>query len=435
MHMRVAGIIAEYNPFHSGHMLHIARTRREAGADAVIVAMSGNVVQRGAFSIYSKWSRARAAVACGADLVVELPAVCVLSSAEHYAESGVALLELLGCDLLSFGSECGEIAPLAHLAQILSGTEWLPFFRAEMARGLPFAAARAAAVAALCGPDAAALLSSPNNTLGVEYLRALRARSAPLRPVTIAREGAGHHDSAEAGTASATYLRGQIAALHTAAPGLFPSDRSDEDAASAALSGTEAAQALAALRAYIPAGARRCFAHETAHGFGPVLPEMYDRLLAVRLRALRPEHFAAVSDVSEGLEHRIFTAVQAGGGFSDILRAVKTKRYAYTRVARILLSAALGITAADRRSAPPYARVLALNSRGAELLRAAQERGRIPILTKPAAVSSLSAEAQRCFAVEQRVTDFYALCSPNIRPCALELTTSPFFDGSAHAEQ
>ena len=202
--MATAGIVAEYNPFHWGHAWHIARTRRTLGADtAVVCVMSGHWVQRGECALTDKWSRAALALSGGADLVLELPTPWAMASAEAFARGAVGLLAATGVvDVLSFGSETGELAPLRAAAAALDGPDYPERLRAGLTRGLSFPAARQAAVGADC-------LASPNDNLGVEYLRAL---PPGMEALTIPRRGAAHDGPAAGGFASASELRALLRA-------------------------------------------------------------------------------------------------------------------------------------------------------------------------------------------------------------------------------
>ena len=184
------GIICEFDPLHSGHARLLSHARA-MGADAVICAMSGNFTQRGSFAALDKRARAEMAVRCGADLVVELPTVWAMSPAETFARGGVQLLALTGIDTLLFGSECGELSALRRLADCLDSPAFADHLTAADS-GATFAVRRQRAAAALLGDADAALLESPNNTLAVEYLRALRRTSAAMTPATLLRTGAAH---------------------------------------------------------------------------------------------------------------------------------------------------------------------------------------------------------------------------------------------------
>ena len=199
------GIICEFDPLHSGHARLLSHARA-MGADAVICAMSGNFTQRGSFAALDKRARAEMAVRCGADLVVELPTVWAMSPAETFARGGVQLLALTGVDTLLFGSECGELSALRRLADCLDSPAFADRLTAADS-GATFAVRRQRAAAALLGDADAALLESPNNTLAVEYLRALRRTGTSMTPATLLRTGAAHDGAPEGGTASASYLR------------------------------------------------------------------------------------------------------------------------------------------------------------------------------------------------------------------------------------
>ena len=389
--MHIAGIIAEYNPFHTGHAHHIAATRALLGEDAAVVAvMSGNWVQRGDCAVADKWSRARSALQGGADLVLELPTPWALSTAEHFARGAAALLAGSGAvDVLSFGSECGDTDRLLALALCLDSPAFRERLRELLDLGLPFAVCRQRAAEALLGPEEAALLSRPNNNLGVEYLRALRALNSSIRPVTVPRRGARHDGLPAEGFSSASLLRDWLRAgeRERAAPYL-PVPWSGE-----------------------PASLRWC-----------------ERALLARVRALTAADWAALPDSApaEGLPRRLERAGRRCASMAEFFDLAKTKRFSHARLRRLALWAFLGLTAPDRPERPPYLRVLGFHSlRGREVLREIARRSSLPLLVKPAHVRRLSAEAQALFALECRCTDLYGLCLPDPAPGALEWRTSP----------
>ena len=199
--MAVAGIIAEYNPFHRGHAWQIQEVRRRLGADTAVVAcMSGNFVQRGDFAILAKHPRAEAALAGGVDLVLELPTPWSAATAERFAWGAVFILSALGCvDTLAFGSECGELPPLERCAAALREPRLDKELRRRMGEGLSYAAARQQGVEALYGPEAAVPLARPNDTLAVQYLVELAKVGGSIRPFTIPRQGAGHDSASPCG--------------------------------------------------------------------------------------------------------------------------------------------------------------------------------------------------------------------------------------------
>lgn len=379
--MKTAGIVAEYNPFHKGHALHLSFTRAALGPETALVAvMSGDFVQRGEPAVFSRRVRAAAALRGGADLVLELPLPWALSSAEGFARGAVSILHRLGCvDALSFGSESGDGEALRRAAALLDSPALPPLLKEELADGLPFAAARQRALERLTGEDFA-WFKSPNDLLAVEYIKALRRLNSPIEPLPIRRVGPEHDGAAAAGDLlSASALREKLLAGEEIAP-------------------------------FVPSGALALYREEIVAGRGPVGPATAETSVLTRLRTMEEADFAALPDMSEGLERRLFRAARRCGSVEELLAEVKTKRYALSRLRRAVCCAWLGLRAGDAAGEPPYARVLAANGRGREVLRAAKEQGSLPILTKPAAVRELDGRSRRLFELEARAADLYALC-------------------------
>lgn len=349
--MKLAAVVAEYNPFHNGHRYQLEEIRRQ-GATHIAVVMSGNLVQRGEPAFFSKRTRARAAVLGGADLVVELPALYASASAEGFAAGAVKTLGGLGIPgTLWFGSECGDLEALRACAAALKQIDRSPELKGYLDRGWAFAAARERAMADLCGPDTAAILRHPNNTLGVEYLKALERWRIPLTPATIRRIGAGHDSLSPGGSiASATLLR-QTAQLH----GIRP------------------------IAPFVPPEAYGLYRRDMALKQGGASMYRLEQIILYHLRTLSLEELARLPDVQEGLEHRFRDAARQAVTLEELLMRVKSKRYALSRIKRILLYAMLGITREDAALEPGYIRVLAFNQRGREILRAAKKTALLPV--------------------------------------------------------
>lgn len=381
--METAGIVAEYNPFHRGHAWHIAETRRRLGGDApVVCVMSGHWVQRGECALADKWLRAALALDRGADLVVELPTPWAMASAESFARGAVSLLAATGVvDVLSFGSETGELAPLEAAAAALDAPNYPERLRAALGRGLSFPAARQEAAGAAC-------LSAPNNNLGVEYLRSLRALGSTIRPLTVPRQGAGHDGPAAGGFASASELRRLLRAGR----------------------GEEAAPYL------------------TAPWSGELADMQHiERAVLARLRTMGEGDWAALPDGggAEGLPSRLAKAAREAVSLEDFYTRAKTRRYPHARLRRLALAAFLDLRAAERPAAPPYVRVLGLGGRGRALLRKMKETCPLPVIVKPAQARELDGPARTLFESEARYTDLYGLCFPAPRPCGAEWIHSP----------
>lgn len=396
--MNICGIVAEYNPFHAGHAYHIEQTRLQLGEEtAIVCAMSGNFVQRGEVAILSKNARAAAAVGGGADLVLELPLPWAISSAERFARGAVELLAATGVVThLSFGSESGDIAALGEAEALLRRPEFGELLTAELSSGVSFAAARQAAAEKLAG-DCAGMFSAPNNILAIEYLKAIVAGNLPLQPVTVARAGAGH-DSADADAMpSASYLRARLAA----------------------------GEGIEAILPEASADMLRC---ECAAGRAPVLAEHLETAMLSRLRMLPKSAFSSLPDAGEGLDNRLYKAVHSECSVQGILEAAKSKRYAMSRLRRMLIAAVLGVTAADSEGAPPYLRILAANERGLAVLREMRGCSTLPVITKPAEIHALDARARHIFDLETAATDFYVLGFPDAlqRRPELDWQLSPY---------
>ena len=377
--MSVAGIICEFDPLHTGHAYLMEQARR-AGAEAVVCAMSGSFTQRGGFAVADKLARAEMAVRCGADLVLELPTVWAMSTAERFAQGGVDILTRTGVVTeLVFGSECGDLAGLHRAADCLESPDFTASLASLPEDGRTFAARRQAALAALLGAEEAALLASPNNTLAVEYLRAIRRLGSPLAARTVRRTGVQHGEEASGGFASASYLRQLLAAGE--------SDRA---------------------AAYMPPAAAEILRRELAAG-RITDGTLCKRAILSRLRTMTAEDWRRFDGGGEGLGNRLYQASRTGSTLEAVLAAAKTKRYPMARLRRMVLAAWLDLPAPPERA--PYLRVLAANDTGRRLLRQMRDAG-APVLTKPADVSLLGAEAETLFAVESRCTDLYVLARP-----------------------
>ena len=386
--MKIAGIIAEYNPFHRGHACHIAQTRVQ-GATHIAAVMSGNFVQRAEPAIAQKHLRTRAALAGGVDLVLEQPLPWALSGAQGFARGAAALLDALGCvDVLSFGSESGDLAGICLASELLDSPKLPELLRPLLESGLPFAKARETAIAQLAGRGAADLLCSPNDTLAVEYVNALRRIGSKIEPLAIARKGA-QHDSAqgEAGFYSASQIR-EIMRVGGDWTALLPPE-------------------------CIPI-------YQNANC--PSQPQKLETAILARMRSVTAQELAAAPDISEGIENRLLAAARQAITLEELLQLAKTKRYSHARLRRIVWSVFLGLCNTYKNEAPPYLRVLGMTPRGREILRSARKTAALPIVMKIADVSVLDDKAQQIFALECRAADLFGLCLPQVLPCGGEYT-------------
>lgn len=382
--MSVVGIVGEYNPFHWGHAWHLRQTRAMLEDDCTVVCiMSGDFVQRGEAAIYSKFARAEAAVRSGVDLVAELPLPWCLASAEGFARGAVSLLAGLGCDGISFGSEAGELTPLEELAQTLIDPGLQPIIREKLKAdaSLSYAAARQRVTAEKLGEEKAKLLETPNNILGVEYLKAIYEQGLELRAMTLRREGNAHDGSGQEGFRSASELRRMLGKGQSV----------DE---------------------HLPREAAAVYAREERLGRGRPDGQTLETAILSRLRWLPESAYESLPDAGEGVGRRLYRAAREEATLDAVLAAARSKRYALSRLRRMALCAAFGVTAEQTKELPPYARVLAANEKGCELLRSVSRTSRLPILTKPAAVREMPGECGRVFQLGADAHDLYVLGYP-----------------------
>ena len=365
--MKTTGIICEYNPLHLGHKKQIDFLKRQG--HRVVCLMSGNFVQRGHPAIVSKMARAKAAADCGADLVLEMPIVAALSSAEGFAAGGVAILSRL-CDSLCFGAETADAQQLTDTAQALLSPEFSPALRQQLQKGLSFPAARQAALAEM-GLDAT-LLESPNNILAVEYCKAILSQKAAMKIMPIFRRGDYHDTAADREDPSATAVRQLMVAGQ---------DFMD----------------------FIPQKAQPAVAEAGLHAL-----ERGEKAILYRLRTMTDAEFEALPYGSEGLWRKLMHASREKNSLEEIISATKSKRYTRTRIDRMIMCALLGLTAEDLTASVPYCRVLALNDTGRAILKEKNEDGFF--------VNIGTDTKQPYQAVERRATAVYGLFADTAEP-------------------
>ena len=337
--MRNTGIICEYNPLHLGHKKQLDRLHAEFPEDGIVCLMSGNFVQRGKPAIFDKLVRARAAVLSGADLVLELPVTAVLSSAEGFASTGVQIITNL-CHRLCFGAETADTQLLMQTAQALLSESFSCALRQHLDQGLSFPAARQSALSDL-GIDGR-LLETPNNILAVEYCKAILRQNSSMAPFPITRQGSYHDAQADRENPSATAVR---ALMETG-------ERWES---------------------FVPDGCNELFRNADIHTL-----QMGEKAMLARLRTMTDNEFEALPYGSEGLWRKLMKNARSCTSLEEILTVTKSKRYTRTRLDRMVMCAFLGLSEQDLAAPAPYVRVLALNDRGREILKAARHTGRFP---------------------------------------------------------
>ena len=337
--MKTVGIICEYNPLHLGHQKQFDLIHKEHADCAIVCLMSGNYVQRGAPAVFDRSLRAKAAILSGADLVLEMPVTVSLSSAEGFAAGSVKILDNF-CDELCFGAESADTAMLISTATALLSNGFSPALRTQLDTGKSFPAARAAALTDL-GLDSQ-ILSLPNNILAVEYCKAILSQGSAMRPYPIHREGGYHDETPDGENPSATAVRQLILDGHD-------------------------------WKSYVPATARSVFDNAAIHSLFAG-----ERAGLSRLRTMSDEAFETLPYGSEGLWRKLMHAARQFATVEEIAAATKSKRYTRSRIDRMILCAFLGLTADDFATNAPYARVLAFNDRGREVLSKAKNTGLFP---------------------------------------------------------
>ncbi len=345
---RVLGIIAEYNPFHNGHLYHVSESKQETGAQYVIAIISGNFVQRGNTSITNKWIKARMALLNGVDLVIELPTIYSISSAENFAEGAIKIFNSLGIvDTISFGMEASDISTLNNIANVLYNEpkEYITMLSHELKKGNSFPKARENALMMYLNDIKryANVMAGSNNILGIEYLKAMKKTKSIINPIGIKRQKVLYNDK---------YIV-------------------DEFASATAIRKMLMTKQLNDISKVMPRNSYLLLGEELKKGHYVIDISKFEKEIIYTLRKMSSEEIAKLPDVSEGLENLIKNAADSCNTLEELINIVKTKRFTQTRIQRILLYSLLGITKKQMeisRKITPYVRVLGFNNKGKELI-------------------------------------------------------------------
>ena len=369
-------VVCEFNPFHNGHKYLIDTVKRLTG-EPVVAIMSGSFVQRGEAAVCSKFERAETALKNDADLVVELPAVYAVSCAQRFAQGGVSIAKSFGdVDKLAFGCEADSLEALTAAANAIDNFDVNSRVTERMSAGAYYPQAFESAVREVLGDETADVLTSPNNILAVEYLRALKGSG--IEPLPVKRTGVSHDsDIIDGNFVSASKLREML--------------RRGEDVSR--------------------------FAPEVPKSI--TYPENLERAVLFKLRTMTADDFGRLPEVSEGLEHRFVNAVSKYNSLEEILFAVKTKRYTLARLRRIICCAALGITGELQSLNAEYARVLGFSAGGEKLLKSCS----FEIVTSVA--KTMRAEGKNADFLRRDIlaTDLSALAYNSVKPCGSDYRT------------
>lgn len=436
--MKTIGIIAEHNPFHNGHAYQIKKIREQTGADFIVVAMSGDFVQRGEPAIIDKYARTKMALCSGADLVIEIPVLWATASAESFAMAGVTLFEKMGCvDGLCFGAETDDLPLLTTLADILAEEpeNYKIALSSYLKGGMNFPAARTKALClvseTVTSGSLAEILSSPNNILALEYLKALKRSHSSIKPLLLKREGAGYHDTqiysasdnhetlpfgkeaksrllslSETPTASATAIRNLLLPKGTAS-------YSEEAVLAADIPAKPfTAEQLKNIEASMPASAFRILEDYLAH-YPALCAEDFSTPLGYRLLQYDSDAFSKIGDITPDIANRLFGNRYRYLSYSQFCELNKSRNVTYSRLSRILLHLLLNITTDTYVSGQaldyiPYLRILGFRKDSSALFSVLKKSSDLPIISKLAdARTFLSDDAMKLLEKDIFAADFY----------------------------
>ena len=376
----VTGIVCEYNPFHKGHLYQIEKAKA-MGAEKIVCVMSGNFVQRGECAFFNKHLRAQAAIMCGADVVIDLPTPWAMASAETFARGSIGLLESFGIDALSFGCESDDESLLRACAQKLNDAETGTLIKKYTAEGLSYPEAVSKALADTLGEKAGRIVSSPNNTLAIEYIRHL---SDNIKLLPVKRKGADHDsDTTKDSIASASFIRS--------------SGLSDE------------------CFDYVPEKLVSLYKDAEKYNLSHC-----ERAILSALRMTDKEDYSLYVSDKSGLDMRIYDSAQSAHSLESLYASAKSRNYTHSRVRREVMNIYLKIKKNYSEGIPPYMRILAVSETGLSLLSKAKDNTILPIITKYAEAKNLQGKAKEIYDAECRNTDLFALCTEKIRECSAE---------------
>ena len=381
--MSVIGIIAEFNPLHKGHKYLLDEAKKQG--ETVICVLSSNFVQRGDTAIAEKRIRTLSALKSGADMVIELPVLWSMSTAQNFALGAVSALKEAGAEKIIFGSENGNIQTLLKTADILCSKEFSEKLSKELKKGITFAKARQKVCEALGGEKD--ILSSANNNLGLEYIIAARSLNYNAEFETVKRIGAMHDSLEEARFVSASLLREKLKSGN-----------------------------FGFAQKYMPEESLELITPESISD----IKRIENAILAV-LRTKTEEELSALPDLSEGLENKLYSAIKTAKSLDDLYEKIKVKRYTLARIRRLVLSAFIGADNEFFMKPLPYIRVLGFSKNGSKHLKNLKNSS-VPVINRTADINNLSANAKKVFETEAKATDLFGLTLETPLECGIEYT-------------
>ena len=399
--MKTVAIISEYNPFHTGHEYQIQKIRDEFGADTRIVAiMSGNYTQRGEIAIMDKSARAKSAVKCGVNLVLEIPFPYSASSAEFFAKSGVKIANELGVvDFLSFGSECGSLDDLVKVGKNMLSTEYTEeIANSSKLREIGYPERCEAIYRNLFDKDTSREFFTPNNILALEYIKALIDAESNILPHTVLRNGASYSEESltDSPHQSASAIRNLITKNFNSALD------------------------------YVPTNTIEVLSHEyNSHAF-PTDAEKLSSAILSHLRLNSPIKQSHIHDAKGGLYNRLYNASFKANNLSSLITLAGTKKYTDARIRRVIWYSFFGVTSSTVKELPRYTQVLAMDNVGKTILKEVKKISDFPILTKPSDYTKLPAEAKEQKVLADKADSIFHLAKPTPPFGNSSLITTPY---------
>ncbi len=390
---RVAAVIAEFNPFHNGHQ-YLLNQIKNKGFEFVIAIMSGNFVQRGKPAIVNKFIRAKAALSAGFDMVLELPTVYSLASANIFASAAIYILNSTNIvNDIFFGSESGDVSYLDTLNKITETLDFKNKLNLELKKGISYPKAVEYAILSMAQIQNISLLDSPNDILALEYIRAISKLNSKIKPRAIKRTGVGHNTlSSTSNIASGSFLRSQLKV------------------------------SINNIRPFVLQNVFEILKEANSKGIMPADIHLGERAIFAKLRSLTQEQLKTIAGINEGLENRLTQKLKTATDFEDLLLAIKCKRYTRSRILRIILSAFLDIKAKEQLKMPEYIRVLGVQHTKEVLINLLYKNSKLPIVFNINKTNKLNLSVQNALLHEARNTDAYSLLLPQIGKSGAEYT-------------
>lgn len=386
------GIICEYNPMHNGHLYHIEKTR-QAGAQYIVCVMSGNYVQRGECASLDKWTRSKIAINNGVDIVLELPTPWACGSAETFARGSVAILNAFGIDTLSFGSEVEDDDKLINCAKLLQDENIKQEVKTLMKSGLSYPMALSKAFEKKNLSEYEKIISNPNATLAIEYIKQIQIQKSDIKILPIKRESVAHDsETANENFASASLLR-QL--------------NLSED-----------------IKNFVPKSAYKLISEQLALAYAPCTLKNAERSFLAVLRLMSKQQLSQCISDETGLVSRVYESARKATSLDEFYENIKIKNYTHSRIRRETLNAFLSINKEISKDLPPYIKVLAASEKGLKLISNNKAKMTLPLVTKHSEIMKLDEKSKQVYEIECRATDLFALMSKNIKPCSMEQTNS-----------